>query len=226
LYSEVLFIYDYDVDEEEPEDFKITSLHLTGVTKFRNQSKLFNEVTQYIDKKTIIVGRSGIGKSTLLKIMSGAYRKYSGEVYINNKNLKDYSSKFLSSIIFYLGQYDYLFTDTVFENIKLFSEIDMNEFASKNVFQILYEHNIELDKVLKNNGANLSKGQRQIVNFIATFFIKRDVFIIDESLSNVDEPTVIKLFEMFYEIHKDSLIVLCTHNENIKSTFTNVVEVT
>jgi ABC-type bacteriocin/lantibiotic exporter with double-glycine peptidase domain len=158
--------------------------------------------------------------------LEGQFRDYLGNVFINDKNIKDISRKSLKEKIFYLGQYDYLYTDTVFENIKLFKEIDLKKFAQLGLMKILIDHNIMIDKRIKNNGANLSKGQRQIINFMSTFFIQRDLFIIDESLSNVDEVTAEKLLNIFSYLHQNSLIIFCTHNSQFKKYYHHQLEVT
>jgi ABC-type bacteriocin/lantibiotic exporter with double-glycine peptidase domain len=225
--NDLNFIYTVEVkDEKLLLSEKINWVKFENVSKNRNGRLMCQRVNSVIKNNTVVTGPSGVGKSTLFKILEGQFRDYLGNVFINDKNIKDISRKSLKEKIFYLGQYDYLYTDTVFENIKLFKEIDLKKFAQLGLMKILIDHNIMIDKRIKNNGANLSKGQRQIINFMSTFFIQRDLFIIDESLSNVDEVTAEKLLNIFSYLHQNSLIIFCTHNSQFKKYYHHQLEVT
>jgi ABC-type lipoprotein export system ATPase subunit len=70
-----------------------------------------------------------------------------------------------------------------------------------------------------------AKGQNH-QTFMSTFFIQRDLFIIDESLSNVDEVTAEKLLNIFSYLHQNSLIIFCTHNSQFKKYYHHQLEVT
>jgi ABC-type bacteriocin/lantibiotic exporter with double-glycine peptidase domain len=225
--NDLNFIYTVEVkDEKLLLSEKINWVKFENVSKNRNGRLMCQRVNSVIKNNTVVTGPSGVGKSTLFKILEGQFRDYLGNVFINDKNIKDISRKSLKEKIFYLGQYDYLYTDTVFENIKLFKEIDLKKIAQLGLMKILIDHNIMIDKRIKNNGANLSKGQRQIINFMSTFFIQRDLFIIDESLSNVDEVTAEKLLNIFSYLHQNSLIIFCTHNSQFKKYYHHQLEVT
>jgi ABC-type bacteriocin/lantibiotic exporter with double-glycine peptidase domain len=224
--SELNYVYnELKFEEKKKINYKISEIYLDDVSKVRGGKNIFQPLKAKINSNTFIFGRSGIGKSTIFKIINGSYEKYSGGVFFNEHNIREFSSHEIANHIFYLGQYDYLFSDTVFENIKMFSKIDLAAFAKFGVFEILQRHNIPLDKKIKNNGSNLSKGQRQIINFLATLFIKRDIFIIDESLSNVDEETAELLLKLFFYVHHDAITIFCSHNQRYKSLFKQRIEV-
>ncbi|WP_416374971.1 ATP-binding cassette domain-containing protein [Spiroplasma clarkii] len=57
-----------------------------------------------------------------------------------------------------------------------------------------------MHKTLRDNGANLSKGQRQIINFMALFFTSKQVYLIDEPLSNVDHSQPMIYLRSFYSV--------------------------
>jgi len=88
-----------------------------------------------------------------------------------------------------------------------------------NFLQILESHNIDIHKTIVDNGSNLSKGQRQMINFLSLFFVEKEVYLIDEPLSNVDRKTARVLLEKFIESKKNSLIIMTDHNLDYQNLF-------
>ncbi|WP_157806956.1 ATP-binding cassette domain-containing protein [Spiroplasma floricola] len=206
---------------------KIENITAKNLYKYKSDSCLLKDFNFEFDKNTFIHGKSGSGKTTLLKLLSGHYEKYEGELIVNhniNFNNLDKNS-FLSKTI-YLGQYDYLFNGTVWQNIQQFkNKVDFQILQDFHLIEILERNNIDLTKRIYDNGYNLSKGQRQIINFIALFFTNKDLYLIDEPLSNVDKHTAYFLFKTFMEYKKSSLIIMCDHDLAYSNFFEKRVEV-
>lgn len=205
---------------------KINKIELKNIYKYNNEIKLCNNISKVIDDSTFIMGKSGSGKTTILKIISGLYNEYDGGFFINDINIKNLDLNFVRNKIFYLGQQDFLFKGTVWSNIQLFqNNISIEKFQKLGLLEVMEMNNIDISRNIFDNGSNLSKGQKQIINFIPTLFIEKDVFIIDESLSNVDQQTKVKLLDIFFECHKDKIIIMCDHQLNHKIYFKNSMEV-
>ncbi len=101
----------------------------------------------------------------------------------------------------------------MWQNIQQFkNKVDFQILEDFHLIEILERNNIDLAKKIYENGYNLIKGQRQIINFIALFFTNKDLYLIDEPLSNVDKHTDYYLFKTFMEYKKNSLIVMCDHD--------------
>nr|WP_041618888.1 ATP-binding cassette domain-containing protein [Spiroplasma taiwanense] len=188
---------------------------------------MINDISFVFETNTFIYGKSGTGKTTLLKFLSENFQNYEGLFLINktinfkNINLKDYKNKIL-----YLGQYDYLFDGTVRENIQQFkNKIDLNLFKDLDFFKLLEKNNIQVSKTIKDNGINLIKGQRQIINFISLFFTEKDIYLIDEPLSNVNKETAYYLFKLFIKYKKKSLIIMCDHDLTYMDFFQKRLEI-
>ncbi|WP_162685014.1 ATP-binding cassette domain-containing protein [Spiroplasma sp. BIUS-1] len=221
------FVFESNKLEDNLEKINtIKSIEVNSLYKYKSDNCLLNNFNFVFDQNTFVHGKSGSGKTTLLKILSGHFKNYEGEILIDNIELKNIENDSYSKKIIYLGQYDYLFDGTVWQNIQQFkNEVDFNVFEELRLNEVLERNNIALDKKIHDNGYNLSKGQRQIINFISLFFTQKDVYLIDEPLSNVDKHTAYYLFKTFVEYKKDSLIIMCDHDMAYCNFFEKRVEV-
>lgn len=142
-------------------------------------------------KKTAIVGESGCGKTTLTKLLLAFYEPEKGSVTIGGKNIYDYSPKSLRNRIAYIPQNLFLFSDTIYENLRMGDTSITNdriqevckmcaadEFISK--LPGGYESRIE------ENGNNLSGGQKQRLAIARALLRNPDILIMDEATSNLD----------------------------------------
>ncbi len=222
------FIFLTEKIENDYIDIKeIKAIEAKSLYSYKSDKCALNNFSFKFDKNTFVHGRSGSGKTTLLKILSGHFKKYEGEVLLNNTvntnkiNIKTYQKKNI-----YLGQYDYLFKGTVWNNIQQFkNKINLDILENFKIIEILERNNIDINKKIYDNGINLSKGQRQIINFLSLFFTNKDLYLIDEPLSNVDKHTAYYLFKLFMELKKSSLIIMCDHDIAYSKYFESRVEV-
>ncbi|WP_053946395.1 ATP-binding cassette domain-containing protein [Spiroplasma cantharicola] len=206
---------------------EIKTIEAKNLYSYKSDKCALNNFNFIFNKNTFIYGKSGSGKTTLLKILSGHYKKYEGTLLINeNINTNKVDIKSYRERNIYLGQYDYLFNGTVWNNIQQFkNKTDLKIVEDFKILEILERNNIDLNKKIYDNGANLSKGQRQIINFLSLFFTSKDLYLIDEPLSNVDKHTAYYLFKLFMEQKKNSLIIMCDHDIAYSRYFENRVEV-
>ena len=138
-----------------------------------------------------IVGATGAGKSTIINLLSRFYEINSGEILIDNKSIKKYTLKSLRSHIAVVLQDVFLFADSILNNITLndtaISEEEVIEAAKKiGVHKFIsalpggYHYNV------KERGAMLSSGQRQLLAFLRAYVSNPSVLILDEATSSVD----------------------------------------
>ncbi|AHI53081.1 ATP-binding cassette domain-containing protein [Spiroplasma culicicola] len=225
-FKQIKFIFKNN-QEQFKQDFKqtIKSVRIKKLFVYQNDKVILNNLELNLQKNTFITGKSGVGKTTLLKLMSGLTCKYEGQIFINESDLKEINNKDYLKKIQYLGQYDFLFNGTVWQNIQMFqNDIDLDLFNQFKFLEILTNHNIALEKQIMDNGINLSKGQRQIINFIALFFTNKDTYFLDEPLSNVDWNTAHILMQMFISYKVNSLIILVDHNLGYQQYFQERIE--
>ena len=162
-----------------------------------SQSKpVFNNLNLSIDsgEKVAIVGSTGSGKTTIINLILRFYESNFGNIFIDNKNIKEIDLKNLRSQIALVTQDIFLFADSIFNNITLFNpdisiddvkkaakEIGIHNFINK--LPGGYHYNV------RERGVMLSEGQKQLISFLRAYLSNPRILILDEATSSVDSKT-------------------------------------
>ncbi|WP_457618139.1 ABC transporter ATP-binding protein [Lutibacter sp.] len=138
-----------------------------------------------------IVGATGAGKSTIINLINRFYEINEGEICIDNHNIKQYTLESLRKKIAVVLQDVFLFSDSIFNNIILSNEtitLDEVKNAAKEIgiheFIMSLPNNYHYN--VKERGAMLSSGQRQLIAFLRAYVSKPSVLILDEATSSID----------------------------------------
>jgi subfamily B ATP-binding cassette protein MsbA len=172
-------------------------------------SKVLIDISVKIEgkKMTALVGHSGSGKSTFLNLIPRIYDPNSGEIKIDNQDLKSVNLNSLREKISIVDQNTTLFDDTVFNNIK-YANPDASEQEVYNAakFAMCETFIDKLDKgyltFIGENGTRLSGGEKQRLSIARAFLKKSEFILLDEATSALDSET-----EKQIQIALDKLIV-------------------
>ena len=191
--------------KEEPEDVPNASdmkdmkgyVELKHVTFGYNPDKtILKDISLYAKpgQKIAFVGSTGAGKTTITNLLNRFYDIDSGEITIDGVNIRDIRLKELRKHIAMVLQDTHLFTGTVRENIR-YGRLDATDeevveaakTASAHSFIMRLENGY--DTMIEGDGANLSQGQRQLLNIARAAISKAPILVLDEATSSVDTRT-------------------------------------
>ena len=191
--------------KEEPED-KPDAVDMSGM---KGYVELKNVTFGYDEGKTILknislyakpgqkiafVGSTGAGKTTITNLLNRFYDIESGEITIDGVNIKDIKLSELRKNVAMVIQDPHLFTGTVMENIR-YGRLDATDEEVIEAAKTASAHSfiMRLDKgydtVIEGDGANLSQGQRQLLNIARAAISKAPILVLDEATSSVDTRT-------------------------------------
>ena len=167
----------------------VTFGYVPGKTVLKNIS-----LYAHPGQKIAFVGSTGAGKTTITNLLNRFYDIDSGEITIDGVPLKKYKRAYLRQNIAMVLQDTHLFTGSVRENIRYGRPdatdeevVEAAKTASAHSFIMRLEHGY--DTVLEGDGANLSQGQRQLLNIARAAISKAPILVLDEATSSVDTRT-------------------------------------
>lgn len=204
-------------------DIKIEKLTFS----YNQYHYILKDVNLQVIKGThlLLLGSSGCGKSTLCKILTGIYEPTSGTIAFDNQNMRDIHLDVIKNNIIYLPQDSHLITGTIRENILM--QRNFNEARFQKVCEICQIEEIVEKKPLRyettisSNENNLSGGEKQRIMLARTLYTDAQIFLLDESLSEVDETKEKQMIKEMREFLKRKTIIYISH-KNYKSLFDDV----
>lgn len=167
-------------------------------------------------QKIALVGPTGAGKSTMVKLLMRFYEVNKGAIYLDGVNIQDYTRQSYRQAIAMVLQDTWLFKGTIRENIRygrLEATDEEVEEAAKNarvhryIMQLPYGYDFELN----DEATNISQGQKQLITIARALLSNRPILILDEATSSVDTRTEILIQEAMDELMKGRTSFVIAH---------------
>ena len=158
-----------------------------------------------------IYGPSGSGKSTLLQMIYGFYPPARGRILWNGRDLGHLDLGQFRKSFGVVEQFPFLFGGTVRENITLFGEHECDLEGLRNVFRCypLIESILKNpDLPVRQRGANLSMGQKQMIAFLRAWMARPEIWILDEATAFFDHDAQTEVFRALNELRKNGITVI------------------
>tara|TARA_Y100001970_G_scaffold51317_1_gene64938 strand:+ start:20557 stop:22272 length:1716 start_codon:yes stop_codon:yes gene_type:complete len=207
---------------------------------------IFNDVSFHYDKRnkilnninikfrkgkiSIIYGPSGSGKSTVADLILGLYKPNKGSIIINGENISNFDLSSLRNRIGFISQDNYLFHDSILENIKVGrrdATIDEVIIASEQAqaYNFINKLPNRFETIVGDRGLLLSGGQKQRIAIARAMIRNPDILIFDEATSALDIDTEKRLMNIIYNLSKNKTVILITHKMDIINKVDNIFKI-
>lgn len=196
-------------------------IEVKNLSFFYEEKKILSDVSFSIKKgeKIAVCGHNGCGKTTLISLLCGFLKGYSGEIRVDGKNLQDICTNNWYDNIAFVEQDPYLFSTSVRENIRL-GNLDSSDETINNVCKELeLDALINEDVSISNN--ELSGGEKQKIAIARALLKDAPIILMDEPSNNLDSKTVSWLQSFIIKTSKT--IVFISHDPNLISCSDKII---
>ncbi|MGI6017993.1 MAG: ABC transporter ATP-binding protein [Marvinbryantia sp.] len=205
--SERVFEFLDEPEEDQTAEHPVSIKNMEGSVKFSHVSFGYNPDQMIIHdfsadvqqgKKVAIVGPTGAGKTTMVKLLMRFYDVNSGEILIDGHNIKDFNRGELRKLFGMVLQDTWLFNGTIMENIR-YGRLDATDEEVVAAAKAAHAHHFIMSQpggyqmVLDEESGNISQGQKQLLTIARAILADNRILIFDEATSSVDTRTEIQI---------------------------------
>lgn len=216
----------FDYMEENEEDISGDFEFRTGKIELKNVSFKYDEkeVIHNLNgefeenKSTAIIGQTGCGKSTLIKLLMRLYPVSNKMICVDGQDINSIDVKSLRDHIAYVPQNLYLFQDTIRENIR-YGNRKATDDEVENAAKLANAHEFILglpagyDTILKDGGKNLSGGERQRIAIARAFVKNAPLLLMDEATSALDNTNETQIQASIKELIRERTAIIVAHRD-------------
>lgn len=225
----------YNIEEEENKK-KVKqnikgNIQIQDLTFSFGKKKILEHVYLNIEpgEKILLFGPSGAGKSTLVRMLLRLIEIERNKIFIDGIDICEFDIHSLRDNICYLSQNEILLTDSIYNNITLFRNVGYEDFLKvakiSLLDQMVEEKKVNYDTLLEENGFNLSGGERQRILLARTLLKKANVYIFDESLSEIDIESERKILKKLFFLYRDKTIIVISHRFENSQLFDQKIKI-
>ncbi|HIA7453864.1 TPA: ATP-binding cassette domain-containing protein, partial [Escherichia coli] len=180
---------------------------------------------------SVLIGPSGVGKSTLSKIVAGTITPTSGDILFNNQKVDE---SFLNEFVYYQSPDDIIFKASVIDNVSLFDMAQTDERKEEVRFILSELHLLDVIEkmpggiysLINHNNTSLSSGQLQRLLIARALYSNRQLVVLDEPTANLDDEMAMITIKAIKKIcmRKGKTLLVISHSEKIIREFNNIIK--
>ena len=220
-------VFEFLTEEEEIAETEnaISLEHVRGEVTFENvrfgydpEQIIIKDFSATVQpgQKIAIVGPTGAGKTTMVKLLMRFYDVNNGAILVDGHNIKDFTRQDLRSKFAMVLQDTWLYNDTIRENIRYGREDASNEEVMRAAEMAHVDHFIRTlpggcDMVLNEEGTNISSGQKQLLTIARAILADPQILILDEATSSVDTRTEVLIQKAMDTLMKGRTSFIIAH---------------
>lgn len=220
-------VFEFLAEDEEvletTNPVKLDEVH--GSVEFKNvhfgydpEKTIINDFSAVVKpgQKVAIVGPTGAGKTTMVKLLMRFYDVNAGAIFIDNHDLREFERNDLRSIFGMVLQDTWLYNGTIMENIR-YGRLDATDEEVKAAAKAAHVHGFVktlpdgYNMVLNEEASNVSQGQKQLLTIARAILADPKILILDEATSSVDTRTEIQIQKAMNNLMKDRTSFIIAH---------------
>lgn len=197
-----------------------------GSIDFRRVSYLYNsryvldQVSFSIRPNTlnVIVGESGSGKTTLFDLLLRFYPVSEGKIYLDGRDIYDYSSNIYASNITMVKQNPFFYNMSIYQNLRLVNSSKKRQIAAckeVGIHDFIMSLKKNYSTVLRQNARNLSGGQKQLLAIARALLTDAEILLMDDITASLDPKTTIHIVSLLKRLKEDHTILVITNREDL-----------
>ena len=204
----------------------INSGNINGHVEFKNVSFAYNGVSTIKNisfeakpgKITVITGKTGSGKTTIFNILLRLYKPSRGCVYIDSAKIEEYKKDTYYKNVAVVNQDSFIFNMSIKDNLKMACKDEKRqiEICKKvGIHELIQSMSKGYDTILNENAANLSGGQKRLLQLAKTLLTDSKVLLFDEVTSSLDIKTTNKIISILKELKDNHTVIIITHKKEV-----------
>ena len=207
----------------------LKGISFKGVTFAYDRDLVLNGADFYANKGEIISikGTSGIGKSTLIKLMLGVYDLSGGEIVLDTLGGEIPLNSQTRKMFSYVPQGNLIFSGSILDNVTFatreYNETQLKECIKASCAEFIYDLPNGLDTIVGENGLGLSEGQVQRIAIARALLAKAPILLLDEATSALDEETEKRLLVNLKELNQTTFII--SHRKSAFSVSDKIIQI-